>query len=133
MVVHHQSLITGHSSVSSLVVILQAHDILLAKDFALLNLDNHQRIGTGVLQSMHHTHRYDRRLKGWELHDLVVDDNAGSSRDNNPVLAPVTVKLETQAMAGLDFDDFYLIPYALGQDGPPAPGALCRRAKLFCH
>lgn len=121
----HQSLITGHSSVSALVIILQAHDILLAKDFAPLNLDYHQRIGTRVLQSMHRTNRDGRRLKGWQLYDLVVDDNPGSSRDKNPVLAPVTVELEAQAMAGPDLNGFYLIPHALGQDGPPTPGTLC--------
>jgi hypothetical protein len=60
---------------------------------------------------MNRSDRDDGRLKGRKLQHLVVKHNPGPSGDNNPVLTPVMMKLETKTMTRPNLNELHLVTH----------------------
>jgi hypothetical protein len=96
----------------TLVVVLKANDIFFAEQIAFLYFNYRERDRPRVFQSVNSPHWDYNRFEGAKFQYLLSHDDPRSSGDNNPVLAPVMVKLQTEAMSRPDFDKFHLILYS---------------------
>jgi hypothetical protein len=112
-------------------IVVDTLDIVLTEIVADLNLDEDQRVRAGVAYSV--------KLAGANIHGiadsnvtgLAIEDNLAGPTDDKPVLRPMSMKLVTEAFAGINNDLFNLVSVGTAQHGVSAPGALivCRR----CH
>src|SRR5438093_1390655 len=106
------------------VVVCKAHDVVLAEIVAALHLDDVQRHGAGVLQTVRRSLGDARALVDVEIEDaLATGDPRGAGRDD-PVLAAPVMVLERQAPSRLDRDALDLILRPLLQHRVAAPGPM---------
>src|SRR5438132_234543 len=75
------------------VLVVEAHDVVLAEIIAALHLDQHERISAGILEAMHRLDRNVRRLIRFQLEHVIAARDAGAAVDDDPMLAAPMMQL----------------------------------------
>src|SRR5689334_13439927 len=77
--------VKSHNNPSVLVV--EAHDVVLAEIIAALHLDQHEGVGAGIFEAMHRLDGNVRRLIRFELEYVIAASDARAAVDDDPMLA----------------------------------------------
>lgn len=103
------------------MIVLQAHDVILAEIAARLNLDQMQRNLAGVFQMMDDPQRNEGRLLFRQQHLRAVPRDARRAGNLDPMLGAVMVKLQRESLARLDHEALDLEARARIDSLVPAP------------
>src|SRR5206468_11289829 len=102
---------------------MKSHDVVLAEVRAILHLDDLQRLGTGVLQPVAGLLRDAGALAHSDIEDAAPTRYPRLPLNDDPVLAPLAMKLQGEPHARVDRDplDFVTAPLFQHHVGAPWP------------
>src|ERR1700761_1370330 len=106
------------------VVVVQPDDVVFAEVVAVLDLDEHQRHGTGVVDPVRGAGRHVHGVAPLDLGELAVQGHDPGTADHEPVFRPPGVPLVAEALPGVDLDRLDLVIPGFGEDGVSPPWAL---------
>jgi hypothetical protein len=110
----------------SLIVVFDAHDVVLAQVIAKLNFDDCQTDVAAVSQAMIGFGRDVDVLTLLQLQFTIATDNVSHAFNHDPVFAAPRVSLQAQSRAGFHFQHLDLKAGSFFQDFVTAPGSLVK-------
>jgi hypothetical protein len=101
---------------------LQALDIVFAKICTALDLDEDQLLASDVFDPMSGADGHIHDSSGWDVNQVAIESDSGSTCHDHPVFRPVLMRLVAQSFLRKNLDTFDFVVCRFVKNGETAPG-----------